>query len=118
MDNKNYIWYKINILTKWTRDGKMSIMVFDAPSVVKARFGARILESISSRELVDPYWFHIKVFEHVVQLQDASVWAIRDLVRATESVSSRSLCCKPSNMFSSGGLLPSNQTRIIHCFTT
>jgi hypothetical protein len=86
-DQKDYVWYKINLFTRWLPNGTTNILIFDLKSVIKSKFPNDILDDFDDEVLRDPYWFHLRVFEQLVHLQDEAVWAIRDQVRAAELVS-------------------------------
>jgi hypothetical protein len=87
IDQKDYEWYKINIFTRWLPNGTTNIMIFDLKHIIKSRFPDVILSDFDPEALQDPYWFHLRIFEQLVHLQDEAVWAIRDQVRAIELVS-------------------------------
>lgn len=53
---------------------------------MKTRIFNAVLENIEPETSDEPYWFHAKILDEVVQFQDDAVWAIRDLVRQTELV--------------------------------
>jgi hypothetical protein len=84
-DDKDYVWYKINICTIWTVDGRLNVLIFDPLSLVKRRLSP-IIETATVLALKDPYWFYAKALEEVVKFQDEAVWTIRTLVRNTELV--------------------------------
>jgi hypothetical protein len=87
VDQKDYVWYKINLYARWLPDGTTNILIFDLKNVIKSRFPDEILSDFDEEVLRDPYWFHLRVFEQLFHLQDEAVWAIRDQVRGVELVS-------------------------------
>jgi hypothetical protein len=89
-DDISFSWLKFNIYTRWETITKHTfLVVFDPKPSVKED----ILSSIAipkwaanqPGDLEDPYWVHVQILQHVVRLQDAAVWTVRDLVREVET---------------------------------
>ncbi|KAF1962462.1 hypothetical protein CC80DRAFT_435461 [Byssothecium circinans] len=81
---KDYIWYKHNIFTRWLASTSQTILlVFDPKPVVRQRLLSAPLY-ISSLSTSDPYWIYDCLLEDLIDLQDKAVWGIRTLVRQTE----------------------------------
>jgi hypothetical protein len=82
---KDYLWYKFNIFTRWMPSTNQSIvLVFDPQPAVKERLPSPLLDSPDLSNFSDPYWIHTLFTEEVMRLQDEAVWGIRNLVRKTE----------------------------------
>lgn len=82
---KDYLWYKFNVFTRWVSSTNQSIiLVFDPRPAVKERLPSPLLDSSDPSDVNDPYWIHSLFAEEVVRLQDDAVWGIRNLVRQTE----------------------------------
>ena len=82
---KNYLWYKFNIFTRWISNTNRSIIVvFDPRPAVKERLPSPLLGSLDLLDVRDPYWIHALFAEEVLRLQDEAVWSVRNLVRKTE----------------------------------
>lgn len=81
---KDYVWYKHNIFTRWLyKTSQTVILVFDPkPEVRKRLLSAPLYVSPLSRN--DPYWIYDCILEDLIDLQDDAVWGIRTLVRKTE----------------------------------
>ncbi|RVD90127.1 uncharacterized protein DFL_001103 [Arthrobotrys flagrans] len=79
-----YHWYKMGFFSTWSPKGRKSILCLDCPP----EFIDHIRKSLSSTSgdtfPVDPYCFHPYIVGGVVSIFDASIWALRDLVRITE----------------------------------
>jgi hypothetical protein len=73
--------------TRWQLNGTTNIVLFDLKDDIKARIRKYVLEDLNEDDLNDPDWFHLRIFEDLIRLQDAAVWAIRGLVRKIELVS-------------------------------
>lgn len=83
--SKNYVWYKLNMLTYWLPSTKQTIMfVFDAPAVIADQLPELVGDPHPS-QLGDPFWIYDSVVDMITTLQDEAVWAIRDQVRHTET---------------------------------
>lgn len=83
---KDYLWYKFNVFTRWIPSTNNSIVVvFDPRPAVKDRLPSPLLDSLDTTDLSDPYWIHTAFAEEVIRLQDEAVWGIRNLVRQTET---------------------------------
>jgi membrane protein implicated in regulation of membrane protease activity len=82
---RDYLWYKFNIFTRWIPSTNQTIvLVFDPRLAVKERLPSPLLDSLDPSDFSDPYWIHTLFAEEVVRLQDNAVWSIRNLVRKTE----------------------------------
>lgn len=86
----SFSWLKFNIYTRWETVTKHTfLVVFDpVPSLkeeILSSFAIPERTANQPDDLEDPYWVHVQILEHVIRLQDAAVWAVRDLVRAVET---------------------------------
>jgi hypothetical protein len=82
---KDYLWYKFNIFTRWIAStDRCIVLVFDPRNAVKERLPSPLLDCPEFQNSSDPYWVHALFVEEVIRLQDVSVWGIRNLVRKTE----------------------------------
>ncbi|OCK80315.1 hypothetical protein K432DRAFT_425842 [Lepidopterella palustris CBS 459.81] len=82
---KDYIWYKFNIFTRWLLNTNQTIVVvFDPPPGVRERIPSPLLDASETSNFSDPYLIHSLFAEDVVRLQDDAVWGIRNLVREIE----------------------------------
>ncbi|KAF3937226.1 hypothetical protein ABW19_dt0207445 [Dactylella cylindrospora] len=91
----DYVWYKMAFFTTWSRKGPKSILCLDCPDKMVASVQT-YLEELYEDILddpdgdpfesfnFDPYYFHQVVLHGVVHLYDASVWKIKEIVRAVE----------------------------------
>lgn len=84
-DDKDYVWRKMNIFTRWWPSGRNVIVCFDVYDGMRNRFPVPILES-SEWLSHDPYWIHAQLLEELLEQHDTSVWSIRNLVRTAEMV--------------------------------
>lgn len=79
-------WYRINIFTRWLPSSRQTtVLVLDAPLPLKERLPIPLLGTLDPDHLGDPFWIYAPLVDEVVRLQDISVWAIRDRVRAIET---------------------------------
>jgi Mg2+ and Co2+ transporter CorA len=80
-------WYRINIYTRWLSSRQTIVLVFDAPPPFAERLPRQLLDTVNPDHLGDPFWIYVLLADEVIRLQDPSVWAIRDQVRAIETES-------------------------------
>ncbi|KAH8589902.1 hypothetical protein B0O99DRAFT_745712 [Bisporella sp. PMI_857] len=93
---KDYLWYKFNVFTRWIASTNQNVLlVFDPRSAIKERLPHPLLDSLDASEFGDPYWIHSLFAEEVVRLQDEAVWGIRNLVRQIEIERSTSTAPNP-----------------------
>ncbi|KAF2232596.1 hypothetical protein EV356DRAFT_246320 [Viridothelium virens] len=85
-DGKNYVWEALSFFTKWVSPHRNVVVFFDIPMSVRPRFPTKVLQDNDSRYLHNPYWIHVLAVQEIINLQDDSVWSIRDAVRETERV--------------------------------
>jgi hypothetical protein len=82
----DYDWYKLSFFTDWHPSGRVIILCFGLPNMVKDS----IVESVKTKgmrmPLVDPFALHTVLIEEVVALFDQELWRWRDLVRKIEKV--------------------------------
>ncbi|KAH8687386.1 hypothetical protein BGZ60DRAFT_6714 [Tricladium varicosporioides] len=83
-NEKDYLWYKFNIFTRFLPNNQNIILIFDARPEIQKLIPSGIFSSLDLCHASDPYWIHTLFAEKVVELQDKAVWAIRDLVRDME----------------------------------
>lgn len=94
---KDYLWYKFSVFTRWISNTNQSILVvFDPRPAVQARLPSPLLDSVNAADFSNPYWIHALFLEEVVRLQDEAVWGIRNLVRETETQRSPSSAPNPN----------------------
>ncbi|KAK8036684.1 Amino acid/polyamine transporter I [Apiospora rasikravindrae] len=79
-----YEWLKVNIFTHWVASSnQLSVLVFDAhPSLPESIAASFLPLTIESRR--DPFWAYTKLMDEVARLEDVTVMAIRNYVRAIE----------------------------------
>ncbi|KAK6502261.1 hypothetical protein TWF506_002844 [Arthrobotrys conoides] len=79
-----YYWHKMGFFSTWSPKGHQSVLCLDCPP----EFVVHIRNSLSSvggeSFQIDPYCFHPYIVGGVISIFDASIWALRDLVRMTE----------------------------------
>jgi Mg2+ and Co2+ transporter CorA len=79
----DYEWSKFNIFTRWTsKSNQTGILIFDRKSNQSHPF-ARIISE--EHLLTDPFWVYLYILESVSDLEDRSVWSIRNLIRPIET---------------------------------
>ncbi|KAI1140090.1 hypothetical protein F5Y05DRAFT_411151 [Hypoxylon sp. FL0543] len=79
-----YEWVNIDIFVRWLLPTKQTIIIaFDTKPPI-ANYIQDALRNSELNELKDPFWVYARLASNVVQFLDASVWAIRDQVRAME----------------------------------
>ncbi|KAH7146749.1 hypothetical protein B0J13DRAFT_524497 [Dactylonectria estremocensis] len=84
-DTAQHEWYKMNVFVRWLSATQQTIvLLFDAPSALKARMPIPLLENPGPDYLEDPFWIHIRLVEEVVRLQDIAVWTTRTHIRNVE----------------------------------
>ncbi len=94
---KDYLWYKFNIFTRWIPGTSQSIvLIFDPHPAIKQRLPSPVLDSPDLNECSDPYLIHTLFIEDLVRLQDGAVWGIRNLVRETEILRTTSKAPNPN----------------------
>ncbi|KAK6330945.1 hypothetical protein TWF718_003139 [Orbilia javanica] len=79
-----YHWHKMGFFSTWSLNGRQSMLCLDCPPEFVAQI-RRSLATVSGESfLIDPYCFHPYIVGGIVSTFDASIWALRDLVRMTE----------------------------------
>jgi Mg2+ and Co2+ transporter CorA len=79
-----YVWYKLNVFTRWITETKQTIiLLFDITPMALERI-KKALTNVQSGHLSDPLWAYTKVANELVFLEDDAVWAIRNQVRSIE----------------------------------
>jgi hypothetical protein len=86
-NDKDYVWHKVNVFTRWLSPQYNLVISFDTPAPLRSRLPASLLQSSYSLSHHDPYWTHGFLINEVTALQNESVWGIRSLIRKTEQVS-------------------------------
>lgn len=87
--NMEYEWYKVNIFTRWFRSTNQTlIFLFDLKPPMTETL-PNLFERPEIEKLVNPFWVYPHLLEGVVGLEDASVWAIRNQVRAIEKADAK-----------------------------
>ncbi|KAI1771683.1 hypothetical protein F4818DRAFT_200422 [Hypoxylon cercidicola] len=69
---------------------------------MRERLHLALLQRLSDKELVDPYWSYVRILEEIVSLRGTSVWGLRDLIRRELSPTRdhRNLREKPKHNYS------------------
>lgn len=85
-DGKDYLWERTRFAAKWVNAKQNVVIFFELPSrkesdLVDARMLNKFLEYTA-----DPFWIHALVAQEVVNLQEKSVWGVRDKIRRIETV--------------------------------
>ena len=81
-----YEWYEMGFFTRWTSKGGHVLFCFDIPLILRDRLKTLFLPPSITPKLSDLYSPHMLVIDEIIKLFDASVWSLRDIVRATEMV--------------------------------
>ncbi|OTA54842.1 hypothetical protein K449DRAFT_469300 [Hypoxylon sp. EC38] len=80
-----YEWVKINIFVRWLVPSNQTIILaFDTKSPFTECI-PDMLQNPEPNDLKDPFWVYARLASKVVHLQDTSVWAVRNQVRAIET---------------------------------
>lgn len=95
-NGKDYKWYEMTILSHWDVLAEThQILCIDTPE----DFPEALLKALSksSSQMTqnyfrDPFSMHAQLLDQIVQLNDESVWAIRDPIREIEKVLSLTVC--------------------------
>jgi hypothetical protein len=81
-----YDWYKLSFFTDWHTSGKVIVLCFGLPDMMKDSIVKAVKKNGMSIPLVDPFTLHAVLIEDVVALFDQALWHWRDLVRRIEKV--------------------------------
>ncbi|CAF3616058.1 hypothetical protein SNK03_003900 [Fusarium graminearum] len=87
VDQNTHVWHKFNIFTRWIASTQQTyLIVFESPKQTRLRglFPEPLLTNSHSDALNDPFWVYPRLLEQLSNLQDNSVWAVRDQVRGIE----------------------------------
>ncbi|XWW92715.1 hypothetical protein V2A60_000641 [Cordyceps javanica] len=86
-----YEWIKVNTFTQWLKSGRQVVLSFeqkkgkpDTKRQTKESIRRTLLGSLATRELKDPFWVYYKLLSFILELNDRSIWSIRDCVRDIE----------------------------------
>lgn len=86
-NHHRYVWYQMAFFALRNASGRTTVLCFDTPD----RFRLRLLEDLSSNSRganePDIHQLHTFLVDQILNLYDASVWALRDIVRNVERVS-------------------------------
>ncbi|KAL9079467.1 MAG: hypothetical protein Q9159_007720, partial [Coniocarpon cinnabarinum] len=82
----SYIWDELTIFTHWRASSHLTILFFDVSPPLQQRFLSALKphDDISITALQDPFTVLAKLYVVILDLQDESVWSIRDVVRSIE----------------------------------
>ncbi|TKA72098.1 hypothetical protein B0A49_03784 [Cryomyces minteri] len=88
-----YTWQKVSVFTRWSLSAQKVTLCFDYPSIT-SYWLERTTYNMDAEGRLDPYFHQVSLVEETVNLFDASVWSLRDLIRNVET--SRKLHLDPS----------------------
>ena len=91
INQHGYEWYETGFFTRWTSPGEQTIFCFDIPQTLRDRLRTYFLSPSAPPKLLDVYSIHMIVIDEIIQLFDASVWSLRDIIRIIELVTPH--CC-------------------------
>ncbi|KAH8900100.1 hypothetical protein GQ53DRAFT_836061 [Thozetella sp. PMI_491] len=84
-DQLTYHWTEVEVYTLWIASSAQAIiLLFEPRPPIAQRIQVRLLERVNSEYLSSPFWMYSSILEEVIHLEDQAVWAIRNMVRATE----------------------------------
>ncbi|KAJ5156676.1 Mg2+ transporter protein CorA-like/Zinc transport protein ZntB [Penicillium capsulatum] len=91
LEEMKYTWHKVNIFTRWFPSTNQTVIfLFDMKPPLTEAIPA-LFETLEPEKLINPFWVYPHLLEGIVNLEDASVWAIRDQVRAIEKADAAKL---------------------------
>ncbi|KAK6527305.1 hypothetical protein TWF281_010491 [Arthrobotrys megalospora] len=83
-EDYDYRWYKLGFFTTWSQSGPKCMLCLDCPEELVISMRNSLDVASKDQFLVDPYSFHQIAVRGVVNLYDASIWKLRDVVRTVE----------------------------------
>lgn len=97
--NNSYVWHKLNMFSRWVYSTEtMLLIVFDPPAPIREKLPTPMIQPPIRGRLKNPFWIYNGILKEVLDLQDTSVWKIRDQVREIEK--SRALVTQPNPDYS------------------
>ncbi|KAG8162419.1 hypothetical protein KVR01_008184 [Diaporthe batatas] len=97
--NNGYVWHKLNMFSRWIPATEtMILVVFDPPAPIREKLPTPMIPPFLQGRSKDPFWVYEGILREILDLQDKSVWMIRDQVRVVEK--NRALVTQPNPNYS------------------
>lgn len=81
-----YAWYEMTFFTKWICPDATTVFCFDLPQTLEERIRLSLSSNPAKLDALDHYSLHALIVDEIVDQFEASVWAMRDVIRRFERV--------------------------------